>query len=428
MESRITPLSETASSIEIEVPIDELRPKFEEAYRKYRSKIELKGFRKGKVPLDLVKRLYGEAIEQEALDEIANELFRKAMNEKSIKPVGTPILKDMHYHRGEMFHFKVEYETLPQVTLKEYKGLKVKKPVHTVKPEDIDREVLRLQRNNSTREKATKVDSSEFVVTCDVQELDEKNLPVIGKVDKDARFYLADESLLPAVKEALKNAEEGGVYRFAFQRKESETGPETTVHASLTVKSIEKVILPEPDDDFAAKATNGSSKTMTELRAKLEKELQNYWDDQSRRAVVNSLTDQIVKEHSFSVPQALVNTVLEGMLEEIRQNSPKRELPPEFDVQQFAERNRPYAEFQTRWHLLRDEIIKQEKLEVNDGDFEQLATKESALVGIDKEKLIAYYRSSDRVRDRILSDKLYDLLSANAKIKETKFEDESKAD
>jgi FKBP-type peptidyl-prolyl cis-trans isomerase (trigger factor) len=110
--------------------------------------------------------------------------------------------------------------------------------------------------------------------------------------------------------------------------------------------------------------------------------------------------------------------VLNSLLEEIKNQSPKKQLPDDFDTEKFFEENRAYAIFQAKWALLREEIIKAENLTVDDHALEALAEREAPKIGIDKERLITYYKSSEQVRDRLLSDKLMDLLIGSTKVKE----------
>ena len=134
----ITPVTDVQQEAEIEVTSEELQPHFEKAYEKYRPKLELKGFRKGKVPLPMIKRLYGEAIERDSLDSIADDLYQKAMQEKDIHPVGKASLVDMDFKRGESFRFKIKYEVRPSIKLEKYKGSRSKKKSTSVTEAEVE--------------------------------------------------------------------------------------------------------------------------------------------------------------------------------------------------------------------------------------------------------------------------------------------------
>src|SRR5512141_2877835 len=90
VEVTVKELTGVSREVEIVANATELTPHFEKAYKDYRPKIEIKGFRKGKAPLDLVKKLYGEMIEHESLETVASELYRQVVKEKELKPIGEP--------------------------------------------------------------------------------------------------------------------------------------------------------------------------------------------------------------------------------------------------------------------------------------------------------------------------------------------------
>jgi trigger factor len=110
--------------------------------------------------------------------------------------------------------------------------------------------------------------------------------------------------------------------------------------------------------------------------------------------------------------------VLEGLLEEMKNEYPNKRLPDEFNIEKFNEENRAYAVYQAKWALLREELIKAEDITVSDEDLENLAETESAKIKIPKDRLISYYKSSEQIKDRLIGDKLLKILVDSAKIKE----------
>ena len=178
------------------------------------------------------------------------------------------------------------------------------------------------------------------------------------------------------------------------------------------------MILPEVDDAFVKKISKEKYSTVASFRDSLRADLENYWKEKDQRQAVNLLVGELIRRHDFSVPESLVRGVLDGLLEDVKGQYPKRELPVDFDVEKFYEENRAYAIFQAKWALLREEIIAAEHLTVSDEDLAAVAEREAGRLGIEKERLLKYYQSSDQVKDRLIGDKLIDLLLEKAKIKE----------
>ena len=417
MQITVTSLSEVQQEAEIKVTAEELLPHFEEAYQKYRPKVELKGFRKGKVPMPMLRQLYGEAIENDALDAIASEFYRRAMEEKNIVPIGTPAMVDMDFKRGEHFHFTIKYEVKPPITLGKYRGIAVTRPVHIVTDKEVEAEIVNLRRANSTMTEAAAAVDADHLVTADAQELDEAGTPLIGKKTTDARFLLSDESLAPEIRDALLNAEPGAARTVKFESRHGDH--HHSVHLALRVTKVERVTLPPFDDALVAKITGGKVSSAAEFEASLRADITKYWEDQATGTLNDNIARAIVDAHDVKVPGALVEGLLDSFVEDVKQRSRDRKLPRGFDEKKFREESRSHAEWQAKWMLLKESIADAEKLAVTDAEIEEFATAESARMGIDRERILQFYRSSGGAADRLLSDKIMQFLRTNASISDT---------
>ena len=416
MEVTVHTLTEVSREVEIEANKEELQPYFDKAYREYGPKIEIKGFRKGKAPLALIKKLYGDMIEHEYLDKLASELYRKAVKENDLKPIGDPTLTDMKYDRGERFWVKIQYDIRPAITLKQYKGLTVETVVHTVTDDELEDELERVRKVNSSREEVEKVTSDEHVVTADLQEFDDTGFPIIGKKTDNAKFYLADPQLEQPFKDALQATQKGNEHEIKFEHTHDDHTHKVNMKAKVT--KVEKVVLPELNDELVKKVTKEKVETLEDFRKGIREDLENYWKEKNRRNKINALVSEIIRVHEFEVPESLIRSVLENLLEEIKGQYPNKQLPADFEVEKFFQENRAYAIFQARWALLREEIVAAEHLTVDDAALVALAELEAPKIGIDKERLITYYKSSDQIKDRLVGDKLIDMLISSNTITE----------
>ena len=166
------------------------------------------------------------------------------------------------------------------------------------------------------------------------------------------------------------------------------------------------------------KITKEKISSLDEFRKSVREDLESYWKEKNRRALINSIVGEIIRLHEFQVPDSLTRSVLENLLEEVKGQYPNKQLPADFDTGKFFEQNRAYAVYQAKWALLREEIIKAEKLEVDESALVALAEREAPKIGIDKERLITYYKSSDQIKDRLVGDKLLDMLISATTVKE----------
>jgi trigger factor len=410
----ITSQSDVQQEVEIQLTNEELQPSFDKAYAKYRAKAELKGFRKGKAPMEIIRKLYGEAIEHEALDEIANDAYHKAMEERNIHPLGTPSMTDMDFKRGQQFTFKIKFEVKPTITLNTYKGINVTRQVHPVTDAEVDDEIMQLRKVHSTTTAAEIAADDEHVVTADVQELDDAGTPIVGKKSPAVRFYLGDPSLTPEIKGTLRNIKVNDEVKAKYTNRHDDH--EHSVHIALTAKKIEKVELPAYDETLVKKVTRDKVSSPEEFRTSIRTDLERYWNERTEAKVADDIASEIVRQHEFNVPDALVESILDSYVEEIRGRSRDRQLPAGFDVKKFREERKVYAVWQAKWMLLKDRIAETEKIEVTDADLEKVAEEEAARSGLTKEKLLPHVKSSEAIHDRLLTTKIAEFLKEHAHI------------
>ena len=416
MEVSINAISEVLQEADIRVTNEELQPHFEQAYKEQRAKVELKGFRKGKAPMAMIKSLYGEAIEQGTLDSVASEFYRQAMIEQNVHPIGQPTMIDMDFKRGEAFRFKIKYEVRPSITLNKYKGIAVEKPIHKVTEDDIEAEVQHLRRINSSTSNVDSVTDDNHIVTADVQELDHTGTPLVGRRTPNAKFDLSDTSLLQEIKDCLRNGRIGENYRAKFKTMQGNHAHST--HISIKVNKIEKVTLPPFDEALVKKVTDNKVLTTEDFLKTIRSNLEQYWAEQSDRKLSEAITAEVIRNHNFTVPQTLVNGILDTLIDDLKNKSKDRKLPRELDEQQLRNDSRALAIYQAKWILLKERIAEAESITVTDEEIEKLAESEGARTGIEKGRLLEYLKNSNAATERLLSEKIMSFLKSNATMTE----------
>ncbi len=416
MNVSITDVTDVDKEIEISSSNDELTPHFEEAYRKYQQTASLKGFRTGKAPLSMIRQIYGESIRYTSIDTIANDLYRRAMEERDIRPIGDPVLTTIDYKPDTGLNFRIRYEVLPVFDLGAYRGVSVEKPLHEITDAELQDELNRIRRSNSTLADSPTVIDEQTLVTVDIQELDDAGTPLIGRKTTDARLYLGDDSIFQEIREKLIGVEAGAVLRMTVEPREGEEGEKRNLE--VQVKQIKTVLLPEVTDEFVSTITKGKSATAADFTAELRESIRKYWDDRSRRRTLDAVISDIVGRHEFVIPESLVRAYTDSLIEDAKHRGPGHKLPSDFNEQEFREQNRGPVAFQAKWHLIRDRIIADAEMELTPEDYARFAERDAAVIGVDRERLIAMYQASASTRERLLTEKLNDYLLANAQLSE----------
>jgi trigger factor len=171
------------------------------------------------------------------------------------------------------------------------------------------------------------------------------------------------------------------------------------------------------------KVSHGKVSTTEEFTDNMRKDLERYWLDQAERQVEDAIVQDLVRRHSFPVPDSIVNSFLDAFVEDIRNKSRDKRLPKQFDEKKFREESRDYALWQAKWLLLRQRIAEAEGLTVTDEDVGRLADVEAARMGVDRERLVEYFKASSGTGERLLTEKLMAFLKSHATIKEVVVEE-----
>lgn len=423
MEFRVNKLDETKQEVEFEVPYSELEPHFEKSFKKYQKKAQIPGFRKGKAPLSMIKRMYGDLIEQGSLEDAANEVFRDYLEKNDVKPLGEGSLIDINYQPKQLFTFRVKYEVRPDIKIENYKGIEVTKTVYTIDDKMIDEEIEYLRSKHSKYEEADKALDEEYVVTADISKLDDSGIELIGQQDKGVKIYLNDKQLNKELKEQLENIE-FGEERVVMLPSE-ETGK--TEKFKIKALKIEKVIFPELNEDFFKHIYhNDEIKLEEEFRQKVKSDLEGIYNNITDQELRNHIVSEMIKLNDVPVPDILVENVLDSYIEDIKSQNPKRELPGDFDEEEYRKTKRADAILRVKWYLIRDKIIEMENIDVTEEDIQPLIEADSKRYNLPIDKIKGIYGKNTEIKYRVLDDKLMKFLIDNAKIKEVEKSKEEK--
>ena len=424
MEVTINTLSDCDREMLVNMTHEELLPHFEKAYREAAPNLEIKGFRKGKVPMQIIKKMFGASIEYQTIEEITNDTFRKEIETRNINPIGTPTIINIDFKPGTPLSFKVKYEVKPDFDLKDYKSISVEKFIHKSNDSEIQNEIERLQQINAANEDAPKVEGEDFAVTVDMVDYDEQGNLRPSSKRENMRIYLKEKQTEQEIKEALQGVAAGDVKEVKFVHQH---GDHThSVHLQMTVKKIEKVVLPPADDALAKKVSNDKFQTIEELKKNITKDLTEFWNDRSERRLESDLLNEIVKQYDFTIPESLVQSVIDTYIDDAKSQQPNRQLPKGFDEKKYRESARGTAVWQAKWLLIKEQFITKEKIEISDAEIEKIAEAESAKLNIDKARLLNFYKTSENALERLKYNRLIDILKQNVKIKEVETDDYSK--
>lgn len=412
LETNFLTLEGCSREVEISLTTNELQPHFDKAYRDAIPEIEINGFRKGKAPLSIVKQKFGQRIENDSLESIADETFRTLITENDLKVIGQPTLRDLRKEPTKTT-FVVRYDVLPEVDLHGYQSLTLKKPIFTVSEEDVEKELDAIALNNGTTEVVDNITSYQVRVKIKAHELDPvTGMPIIGGKSNDDHFYLDHPDIDQKFKENFLNLKVGDSFRFAFPHQHDHENEQEHDHdhdhsdvpSLVEIISVENVVPAELTDTLIDTVTKGRLTSISDAREDIKKSFNQYWETESRKLLETQIVDQLVTMHEFPLPESLVWQLMNEMVEDIKRqyaNSPGIE---NLTVQQMATQIRPQAEKLAKWEIIRSEIALKEELKITEEELTKLAGESN----VSLDQLQQYIQQNPSFIARMLSGKVFE--------------------
>lgn len=444
MQTNIKQIQPSEYEMEISATAEELSPKVQEALRAQRTRTTMKGFRPGKVPMSLVKKMYGRALAYEIAERSIQETYEKeVLQSEAYDVMGQPRLTELEYEDvdGEM-KAVVRFGVRPEFELQEVAGEKLTKLVHEVSDEDVENEIQRLLRKEATMVPWEEGAGAEDHAVVDLQRLDDAGgTPIIGTREEGVSFALDDQRLKEELRDALIGKKVGDTVRVELPHDHDhhhehdhehhsellhlpghEEARHTHTHRyEVTVRKLERRELPDLTSAFIEKATGGAASDEATLRELVRKNLAEAWARQSKELLHDRIVDRMLSAHDFDVPESIAEVYLDSFVEDVRKRS-EGKLPPGFDEHRFREGNREEARRQAKWSLIRDRLIAEANLEVTEEDRSAYFARAAEEGGMTAEALENFYRSipqlKDQLEQQLMSEKVFSHLESKFEIEE----------
>lgn len=417
MEFNVVDINESEKEVEIKLQYDEIKSEIIDEVKKQAKGIQVPGFRKGKVPLAMLKKMYGDALEYEASEKVANSFFWKVAQEKDLKPIGQPAMTDIKFEPEKELNFKVKYETLPSLNVSGYKNLTLEIPDFKVTDDEVEREINYIRQSNKILEDAEVIENENYLIDSKILLLERNGEKLTDEKPEKMQIDLSAEGISKEIVENALNKKVGESFNFSFKdehKHKLEDGTEEThkeeYFYQVNILGIKKVILPELNEELVKKVTKDKVSSETELRAEIRKDIQNFYEQRIEELTRGKLVSEIINNNDFTPPKSLVTNILEEYLKNEEEQAKKSRYP--FNRDEAKTRLLKSAENEVKWYLIKNEIQKLENIVVTDEELKELAEKDSEKTGIPVDKLISYYKSSNQT-EKNLDKKLFDFLKSN---------------
>ena len=439
MQTDVRAINSVDYVLDIEVPAEDLQPQITAALKRQRAQMNLKGFRPGKVPMSVVRKMVGPQVSVEVAEQAIGEAYRTAVVEPGeIEPLGQPRLVELDFDAAAAeapLKATVQFGVRPEFDLADLDGVPVTRLVRAFSDDDVDADVQRRRDLAATEEDAPEgtAIAADHVAVVDIQPVDEAGEPSAPKQNA-ARLVMANPGLRPEMTEALTGLAIGDETTVELARLEpGDDGELAPVEGAdpdryrLTVVDVLERVVPEVDADFIRAQTNGESESLDDLKGQIREDLERSWNARARQAMEQRMVEEFVLAHRdvVAVPETLTEAALDALFEETKQKA-EGQLPPTFDAEAWRDQNRQQAEDQVRWLLVKDRLVEDEGIEVTDEDFEaEFASLASDGTDLDlvKQYFTAQPQLMEQMGDQLLNKRVFGALEGRFTIVDKTRED-----
>lgn len=399
MSLQVEKLEHNMAKLTIEVAAEEVEKAIQAAYLKQRGKISLPGFRKGKVPRQMLEKMYGaEIFYEDAINRMIPTAYSQAYDECELDIVSQPEVDVVQMEKGKPFIFTAEVAVKPEVKLGEYKGLKVDKIPVEVTPEDVDAEIRReRERNGRTVEVTDRSVAKDDMITLDFEGFVDGEAFKGGK-GTDYPLTIGSGAFIPGFEEQLIGAEidqdvEVNVKFPEDYHEKSLAGKDALF--KCVVHTIKEKELPELDDEFASDVSE--CETLEEYRQEVEKKLTDRKQAEAREKIEDQAVDQAAENAEMDIPQPMIDLQVRQMEDDMGYRLQMQGMTKEMYFQMTGlteERMKQDLEAQAlktiRTRLVLEAVAKAENIVVSEERLEEELKKMAETYGRDLEGFKEY--------------------------------------
>ena len=431
MDIQIEHLENQIARMTVGIEADRLEQAKQKAAKVLSSRVRIPGFRKGKVPYRiLVQNGLEPEILNEAIDHLAQEVYREMIEQADVEPYGPGSFEDFQLE-PPTFIYTVPLQ--PKVDLKNYRDVRLDFEAPEVNDEEVDRAMKSLQQREALVEESqspakignrVRVDiHSEFVDDAPEAEGEEADAQVPSKGDHfvhehDAEIMLDpdEEPILPGFKDALVGAEQGADVEFELtvpaDDEEYEQIAGRTVKFNVEVHAVEAVTLPALNDDFAVRVTEDEDEPLTllQLRMRMRDALTEQLESNSKREYTYQVLDQMVKDADIQYPELMVEEQINDMIENLGQRMQQQGINLEtyYSVTNtteeiLREQYREQAIENLRRSLVLREVVQQNELVASDEQIEARINDVASQFGGNAESFRSVF-DTPRMRTAMIND------------------------
>lgn len=412
--------------VDVEVPATQVDAAFAKSYKLLGRSARVRGFRPGKAPLSVLRKLHGPALAEEVERELVGATLADALEKSGLAPISQPRVESEPPREGAAFSYRARVEVKPTFTLCELRGLPARRPSAIVADEDVERELEEVRQRQAQFVEEAEGGSAQpgSAVTMDFEgRID--GVVFEGGTGKDVTIEIGAGQLIPGFDEQLVGAHAGEArivnVRFPDDYGKAELAGKDAEFA-VHVSTLRRREVPALDDEFARDL--GDFETLEQVRAKIRESLATSRERAAQNAARHSIVDALIERVPFEVPPGVIDERLRRRLHDAAHDLEHRGVPRvavDRQVARWEQEWRPHVEREIREEWLLEAVAAAESIAASDADVDARFDRMAAEQGQDVARLRKAYEDAgviEAIRAQVVEEKAVEFLLAAAKVEE----------
>ena len=413
MSLQVEKLENNMAKLTIEVEATELEKAIQAAYQKNKGKISVPGFRKGKVPRQLIEKMYGkEVFYEDAANTLIPDAYEKALEDCEETIVSTPKIEVTQIEAGKPFIFTAEVALKPEVKLGKYKGVKVEKADIDVTDDEINEQIEKERENNARMiEVEGRAIENGDVATIDFEGFVD-GVAFEGGKGENYPLTIGSGSFIPGFEDQLigRNKDEEVEVKVTFPEDyhaEDLKGKEALFKVS--VKEVKVKELPALDDEFASEVSEFD--TLAEYKEDVKKKLAEKKEKEARNAKEEAVLDAIIADAAMDIPDAMLETQQRQIVDEFAQRLQMQGLSLEqyfqftgLNAEKLLEQVKPQADRRIKSRLVLEAIVAAENIAASEEEYEKELARMAEVYNMEIDKVKEMLGDNEKAKKQIMDD------------------------
>lgn len=406
---------ELLRELTVEIPSETVNARIELKLKEIRKSVELKGFRKGKAPMDMIRKLYEPQAKLDITEDVIKDTYSEAVKEKTLKVASYPTINNVDFTDEGSLVYTATVEVFPDIENVNFEGLEIPTEEFEIKDDEVNEVMEVLQKQFAEIREVEREIKDTDVVTLDIEKISDPGNVLPESKFENSEVDLSNKMTVKEFKEHLPGLKKGDEKEIDVKYDE-EYPDKVFAGAKLTykctVKSVKERILDELNDGFAKKT--GQAETLLELRLTVRDRLKHQKEDEQNRTHKNLVINHVCDKNQISIPNSMLDEYIKNVTEDFK----KQYKDQKIDEAEIRKNYETLGRNSIRWNMLFHQLAHQEKIEVTPADIDILIGTFAENYKITPEQAKETLQKSGNItdlRESLLEDKIVDFIKSKAK-------------